>query len=182
MDNEFELVAEIKSSTDEKGFLDIRGFIDKTKDGTVPSNRDFYFEVFYNENPETLVATSNNITVRHITRAEPELLLVSDKDLIIGEGYSTLTLTGGDFRSNSRLVIKLLRYIEDGLPIVMETKTTVSDSDGKISIVAHENHTYAGPSVGIRNFFAEVTYEEEPTIYKSNEVAVDHNGESPIPW
>lgn len=182
MDNEFELVAELKSSTDEKGFLDLQGFIDKTTDGDVPSNRDFYFEVFYSENPEVLVTTSNNVTIRHITRSEPVLNLVTDKDLIIGEGYSILTLTGTDFKPNSGLVVKVLRYIEDALPTVMETKTTVSDTDGKINIVVHENHTYAGPSVGIRNFFAEVMYEEEPTIYKSNEVAVDHNGEQPIPW
>lgn len=177
MDNEFKLVAELKSSTDEKGFLDIQGFIDKTTDGDVPSNRDFYFEVFYNENPEAVVAISNNVTIRHMSRTEPVLILETNKDLIIGEGYSILTLTGADFKPKSRLVVKVLRYIEDALPTVVETNSIVSDTDGKINIDAHENHTYAGPSVGIRNFYAEVMYEKEPTIYKSNEVAVQHINE-----
>ena len=177
MDNEFELVAELNSITDNKGFLDIQGFIDKTTDGVVPSNRDFYFEVFYNENPEVLVTTSNSVTIRHMARSDPMLILESDKDLIFGEGYSILTLAGAGFIPNSRLVVKVLRYIEDAMPTVMETKSIVSDADGKISIDAHENHTYAGPSVGIRNFYAEVMYEEEPTIYKSNEVPVQHISE-----
>lgn len=66
MSEGFELVGTITMRTDDKGYLDIVTHVDKTSNSSAPSNRDFYFEVAYKENPDNLVATSNTLSLIHI--------------------------------------------------------------------------------------------------------------------
>ena len=66
MQEGFELIETIIKRIDDVGYLDLTAHLDRTSNSTAPSNRDFYFEVAYQDSPANVVATSNSVTVRHM--------------------------------------------------------------------------------------------------------------------
>lgn len=174
MSEGFELVGTITMRTDDKGYLDIVTHIDKTSNSSAPSNRDFYFEVAYKENPDNLVATSNTLTIRHLVPANPKLTLTTDKTEVIGNDKSILTVKGSDFTKNTSLAIKLYRKVDGSLAAIVETKNAVTDEKGEFTLEIHQNFGNAAAIPSSRVFYAEASNQGNTIIVTSNEVTVDH--------
>ena len=173
----FELVGTLTMRTDDKGYLDIVTHIDKTSNSSAPSNRDFYFEVAYKENPDILVAASNTLTIRHLVPGNPEITLATDKTEVVGNDKSILTVKGTDFLKNVSLTIKLYRKIDSPLASIIETKNVVTDEKGEFSIEIHQNFGNAAVIPSGRVFYAEASYQINSDIITSNEVTVVHTDE-----
>ena len=175
MSEGFELVGTITMRTDDKGYLDIVTHVDKTSNSSAPSNRDFYFEVAYKENPDNLVATSNTLTIRHLVPVDPKITLTTDKTEVLGNDKSILTVKGSDFTKNASLIIKLYRKIDGSLASIIETKNVVTDGKGEFILEIHQNYGGAAVIPSMRDFHAEASYSvDNPIIVTSNTVKVDH--------
>ena len=172
----FELVGTFTMRTDDKGYLDMVTHIDKTSNSSAPSNRDFYFEVAYKENPANLVATSNTLTVRHLVPIDPVLTLTTDVDEVVGDyDKSILTVHGVDFTKNTSLVLKLYRKVNDSIASIVETKNVITDDAGEFTLEIHHNYGEAAEIPSIRDFYAEAPNQSNGKIVTSNEVSVDHS-------
>ena len=178
MSEGFELVGTITMRTDDKGYLDIVTHIDKTSNSSAPSNRDFYFEVAYKENPDILVAASNTLTIRHLVPVDPKITLTTDKTEVIGNDKSILTVKGSDFTKNTSLAIKLYRKVDGSLASIIETKNAVSDEKGEFTLEIHQNFGNAAAIPSSRVFYAETSNQINTDIITSNEVTVDHIDEA----
>ena len=174
MSEGFELVGTITMRTDDKGYLDIVTHVDKTSNSSAPSNRDFYFEVAYKENPNNLVTTSNTLTIRHLVPANPKLTLTTDKTEVIGNDKSILIVKGSDFTKNTSLAIKLYRKVDGSLAAIVETKNAVTDEKGEFTLEIHQNFGNAAAIPSSRVFHAEASNQGNTIIVTSNEVTVDH--------
>ena len=174
MSEGFELVGTITMRTDDKGYLDIVTHIDKTSNSSAPSNRDFYFEVAYKENPDILVAASNTLTIRHLVPVDPKITLTTDKTEVIGNDKSILTVEGSDFIKNTSLAIKLYRKVDGSLASIIETKNAVTDEKGEFTLEIHQNFGNAAAIPSSRVFYAEASNQINTDIITSNEVTVDH--------
>lgn len=175
MSEGFELVGTITMRTDDKGYLDIVTHVDKTSNSSAPSNRDFYFEVAYKENPDNLVATSNTLTIRHLVPADPKITLTTDKTEVIGNDKSILIVKGSDFTKNTSLAIKLYRKVDGSLASIIETKNAVTDEKGEFTLEIHQNFGNAAAIPSMRDFHSEATYiGDDPSIITSNTVKVNH--------
>lgn len=177
MSEGFELVGTITMRTDDKGYLDIVTHIDKTSNSSAPSNRDFYFEVAYKENPDILVAASNTLTIRHLVPVDPKITLTTDKTEVIGNDKSILTVKGSDFIKNTSLAIKLYRKVDGSLASIIETKNAVTNENGEFTLEIHQNFGNAAAIPSSRVFYAEASNQGNTIIVTSNEVTVDHIGE-----
>lgn len=176
MSEGFELVGTITMRTDDKGYLDVVTHLDKTSNSSAPSNRDFYFEVAYKENPDLTVATSNTVTIRHLAPNNPVLTLSTDVDEVIGDyEKSILTVHGVDFTKNTSLVVKLYRKVNDSLASIVETKNVMTDDAGEFTLEIHHNYGDAAEIPSIRDFYAEAPNQSNGNIVTSNEVTVNHN-------
>ena len=174
----FELVGTLTMRTDDKGYLDIVTHIDKTSNSSAPSNRDFYFEVAYKENPDILVAASNTLTIRHLVPGNPEITLTTDKTEVVGNDKSILTVKGTDFLKNVSLTIKLYRKIGNPLASIIETKNVVTDEKGEFSIEIHQNYGNAAVIPSLREFHAEASLtDDNKNIITSNIVKINHIAE-----
>ncbi len=178
MSEGFELVGTITMRTDDKGYLDIVTHVDKTSNSSAPSNRDFYFEVAYKENPDNLVATSNTLTIRHLVPVDPKITLTTDKTEVIGNDKSILIVKGSDFIKNTSLAIKLYRKVDGSLASIIETKNAVTDEKGEFTLEIHQNFGNAAAIPSSRVFYAEASNQINTDIITSNEVTVDHIDEA----
>ena len=64
----YDIVKTLELTLDEDGFLNAELFKDLGSDAKQPSERSFYFEVYYKDNPQVVVATSNKITITHAVK------------------------------------------------------------------------------------------------------------------
>ncbi len=171
----FELVGTLTMRTDDKGYLDIVTHIDKTSNSSAPSNRDFYFEVAYKENPDILVAASNTLTIRHLVPGNAKLVLTTNKTAVVNNDFSILTVVGTDFTKNSSINLNLFRQIDSDLASKIETKNVVSDENGGFTLEIHHNYGNGAIIPSTRTFYTEASYVNTPdTIITSNTVDVDH--------
>lgn len=181
---DFELIGTVTKRVDELGSLDIVVHLDKSLNAVYPSNRDFYFDVAYTDNPANIVTISNSITVRHI-EIEKELLVLETDEVELNEGErSILTVTGEKFASNKTINVKLWRKVskstfEDEEEITdffeIENRIVTSNQDGRFSFKIHYNESNLIENPSLRTFVAKAWLVEKPSLITiSNTVDVNH--------
>lgn len=177
MDDEFELVGTITMRVDDFGQLQVVSHVDETSNAAAYSNRDFYFEVAYKENPHVIVANSNMITIRHTAEDKSTVALSLDKNQLVGEGEIKLTANGEFFTKNSTLKIGLYRSANDMLATLIEELEVQTSTDGNFSLDI-EQYFSENPEESVDySYFVEASYKGISKLITSNTVILLHTGE-----